>query len=449
MNRPNILYIHSHDTGRYIQPYGHAVETPRLQQLAEEGVLFRQAFAAAPTCTPSRAGLLTGQYPHSAGMFGLAHRGFSLRDYRQHLVHTLGQAGYYTALVGVQHVAPQTTTIGYDQTRVQDSPAPHTVPGEAEFLQNAPPATEVVAAAVDFLNNVPARPFFLAVGFYETHREFPKPAGPDESRFCLPPPGLPDTPETRQDMAGFKASVRLLDQSIGAVLDALAANGLADETLVICTTDHGLAFPGMKCTLTDHGLGVLLILRGPGGFGGGQLCEAMVSQIDLFPTLCELLTIEPPAWLQGRSLMPLLRGEAEQIHEEIFAEINFHAAYEPQRAVRTPRWKYIRRFDGRQKPVLPNTDDSPSKEVWLRHGWQSRPVAAEQLYDLIFDPTESCNLAGEPGLAGVLADMRHRLERWMQATADPLLTGPISPPAKAQFNDPDGLSPGEPALVAP
>ena len=103
MTPPNILYLHSHDTGRYVQPYGYAVPTPRIQGLAEEGVLFRQAFCAASTCSASRACLLTGQYAHSNGMLGLAHRGWSLNDYRHHMVHTLReQAGYHSVLVGEQ-----------------------------------------------------------------------------------------------------------------------------------------------------------------------------------------------------------------------------------------------------------------------------------------------------------------------------------------------------------
>ena len=105
MDRPNILYLHSHDTGRYIQPYGHNVPTPNLQVLAEQGVLFRQSFCAGPTCSPSRACLVTGMWPHSSGMIGLAHRGFALNDYTQHIVHTMRQAGYHSTLIGVQHVA--------------------------------------------------------------------------------------------------------------------------------------------------------------------------------------------------------------------------------------------------------------------------------------------------------------------------------------------------------
>src|SRR5690242_16661150 len=116
MPTPNILYIHSHDTGRYIQPYGHAVPTPHLQRLAEQGVLFRKAFSAAPTCSPSRAALLTGQAPHSSGTMGLAHLGFALYDYRQHILHTLRQAGYQSVLVGMQHLVPQQeiSKLGYD-----------------------------------------------------------------------------------------------------------------------------------------------------------------------------------------------------------------------------------------------------------------------------------------------------------------------------------------------
>lgn len=118
---------------------------------------------------------------------------------------------------------------------------------------------------------------------------------------------------------------------IGTVLQALEDAGLAENTIVICTTDHGIAFPGMKCNLTDHGIGVMLIMRGPGGFAGGAVCDAMVSHVDVFPSVCELLTIHPPQWLEGRSFLPIIRGETAEVNEEVFAEVTYHAAYEPQR----------------------------------------------------------------------------------------------------------------------
>src|SRR5713226_42254 len=117
-DRPNILYLHSHDTGRYIEPYGYEVPAPNLKKLAESGVMFRHAYNAAPTCSPSRASLLTGHCPHNNGMFGLAHRGFGLNDYKRHILHTLRPAGYYSALFGVQHVARKPETIGYDKTQM-------------------------------------------------------------------------------------------------------------------------------------------------------------------------------------------------------------------------------------------------------------------------------------------------------------------------------------------
>ena len=435
MNHPNILYIHSHDTGRYVQPYGHSVSTPNIQQLAEEGVLFRQAFCAGATCSPSRAALLTGQCAHAGGMLGLAHRGrgwFSLKDYTQHIINTLRPCGYHSALAGIQHISEDPTVIGYDEIL------------DVKGGSGRQPAV----AAVDFLSSAPAEPFFLSVGFVETHRLlgaadmlFTDDGSTCDARYCSPPPPLPDTPETRRDMASFNASAEHLDRDMGAVLDSLDANSLRDNTLVICTTDHGIAFPQMKCNLTDHGTGVMLIMRGPDGFAGGRVCDAMVSHIDVFPTICELLGIDRPDWLTGRSMMPLIRGEAEEINEEIFAEVTFHAAYEPQRSVRTKRWKYIRRYDGRTRPVLPNCDDGPSKNVLLEHGWQERDVAAEQLYDLVFDPNEAHNLAGRESTKAVLAEMSSRLDRWMQKTDDPLLKPqPPKAPSGTKLNDPDAIS---------
>lgn len=434
LKRPNILYIHSHDTGRYVQPYGHAIPTPNIQKFAEQGTLFRQAFCGAPTCSPSRACLLTGQNAHASGMLGLAHRGFTLKDYRQHLVQTLSQAGYASALIGVQHVAPsdQVEQIGYDEI----VPLPDRM------------TPTVAGAAATWLASAPAKPFFLDVGFYATHRTFPEPDPPDDPRYCLPPAPLPDTPQTRYDMAAFKTLAHQLDDGVGQVLRALGEAHLAENTLVICTTDHGIAFPSMKCNLTDHGIGVMLIMRGPGGFTGGAVCDAMVSHLDIFPTLCDLLKISPPSWLEGTSLLPLIQGIAERIHEEIFAEVTFHAAYEPQRAVRTNRWKYIRRFIAQVSPVLPNCDDGPSKDLWLAHGWRDKGDSSEQLYDLLFDPCEMHNVASDPAAAVALADMRTRLDRWMRKTSDPLLTGPVPAPPDAIVNDARGLSPKEKPNIA-
>ncbi len=428
MQRPNIVYLHSHDTGRYIQPYGHAIATPNMQRLAEQGVLFRQAFCAAPTCSPSRAALLSGRSPHSIGMLGLAHGGWSMADYSRHLVNILRQqAGYHSVLAGVQHVAKDAQVIGYDE------------------LPNPQRAQDPCIVARQFLDSAPTQPFFLDVGFSLTHRTktggksyHNGPMSPTgDPRYVRPPAPLPDTPSTREDVADFMVAAQRLDQAYGVVLAALEQNGLADNTLVICTTDHGIAFPGMKCNLTDHGMGVLLIMRGPGGFAGGKVIDAMVSHLDVLPTLCELLNIEGPSGLEGNSMMPLIRGERDEVNEEIFGEVTYHSSYEPMRAVRTQRWKYIKRFDQRRVPTLPHCDASVSKTQWIERGWQERPVAAEALYDLMFDPNEANNLAGDSAHADIAAEMGERLERWMHRTGDPLLKGPVPLVPGGRCRDPD------------
>ena len=434
MDRPNILYLHSHDTGRYIQPYGHAVPTPNLQRLAEEGVLFRQAYCANPTCSPSRAALLTGQCPHTNGMTGLTNRGpWALKDPDHHLLYTLREAGYRSYLAGLQHIAVKKEDIGYDAIIYEGY----------HWVEN------VLKAAAEFLRGRPQGPFFLDCGFGLTHRPFKDLAPADDPRYTLPPAPLPDTPETREDMARFTTKARALDAAYGVVLGALQEGGLSGDTLVICTTDHGIAFPTMKCNLTDHGIGVMLIMRGPGGFTGGKAVDALVSQLDIYPTVCELLGMERPAWLEGTSLMPVIRGEAAEVNEAIFAEVNYHAIYEPMRAVRTKRWKYIRRYGDRLRAAPANCDDSLSKSVLLANGWRERTHAREELHDLIFDPNEACNRAADPACSEPLAEMRARLDAWMARTDDPLLRGPVPAPSGAKLNDPEATSPNEPLTQMP
>jgi arylsulfatase A-like enzyme len=422
MNRahPNILYLHSHDTGRYVQPYGHQVLMPNVQALADQGVLFRQAFCAAPTCSASRACLLTGQYGQSNGMLGLAHRGWSLRDYSHHIVHTLRDAGYSSVLIGEQHISKDPEAIGFDEV----------------FKIPTTRVETVAPLAMEVLRRRRNGPLFLSVGFFETHREFLGPGSLRDVHYSQVPPNLPDTPEVRADMAGFKASARSLDHGVGLVLNALDETGMGDDTLVIFTTDHGMPFPGAKATLYDRGLGVMLILRGPNPFDGGRVIDSLVSHIDLFPTVCDFLGLDRPPFLQGVSLVPLLRGEVPAVREEIFAGSTWHAAYEPQRAVRTTRHKYIRRWGEKRTPVLPNTDDGPSKDLLLRYGWAEREIPREQLFDLVFDPNEANNLASDPGHEGTLSELRERLERWMRETDDPLLSGQVDPPQGVEVNDP-------------
>ncbi|MEM6333773.1 MAG: sulfatase [Planctomycetota bacterium] len=410
---PNIVYIHSHDTGRYIQPYGYAVKTPRLQRFAEQGVLFRNAFTVNPTCSPSRSALLCGTYPHENGMIGLAHRGARLNNADDHLVATLKPAGYRTARVGVQHVAHG------------DGPWP----AYDEVLEtDGHRAASIVEQARAFVNRPHDKPFFLACGFFETHRykrlhHRDEDGAQGDARYVRPPAGLPDTPQTRTDFADYAEAANELDGHMGAVIEAIDAAGLGENTLVIVTTDHGVAFPGMKCSLSDRGQGVMLMMRGPGGFDGGRVVDPMVTHLDVFPTICDVAGIDAPARLRGKSLRPLASGTVDRLHEATFGTVNFHAAYEPKRAIRTERYRYVKRLDARPHQVLPNCDDGPSKEELLASGWGQRLQAEESLYDLVFDPQEACNLAGDAAYDEVLADLRGKLDAWRRETNDPWLDG--------------------------
>ena len=353
----------------------------------------------------------------------------------------LRAAGYLTVLGGLQHIAPKAEMIGYDRL----------LPHRSTW------AKDVTPAVVSFIKSKPKTPFFLDCGFFETHRRFDKADSygyPDETplddpNYIIPPATLPDTPKTRKDMAGFHAFARILDNAVGEILSALEEAGLAENTLIISTTDHGIAFPQMKCCLKDRGWGVSLIMRGPGPFKAGTACDSLVSHLDIFPTICDYLQIEAPSWLEGKSILPVLRGEKQDVNDEVFAEVNWHTAYEPKRAVRTARWKFTKRFDGRTRDVLGNCDGGLSKNYWVKHGWKDAELEQEEaLYDLVFDPAEHNNLANDQKHREDLADMRQRLRTWMVRTNDPVLKGPIPLPADARERSPD--DPGrivEPASI--
>ena len=444
----NILYLHTHDTGRFIQPYGHAIPTPNLMGLAQEGVLFRNCYSAAPTCSPSRSAMLTGMNPHAAGMVGLAHRGFSLKDPHQHLAHFLAENGYETVLCGEQHeiASGREKELGYSQVLRADVPrlGNATITPQQEYERRETRDYANVGLAAGYLRQPKTRSFFLSVGLNATHFDLPEPASDINPNYIQPPPTLPDIAITRRDMAGFHTLARQADRCFGLVLEALQQSPYVDDTLVLYTTDHGIAFPWMKCTLYDTGIGVALILRFPSRKYAGRVQDALVSHLDVFPTLCDIAGLPAPDRLEGHSLLPLINGQVDRVREEIFAEVTYHAAYEPMRCIRTERYKYIRYFDDFAGTVKPNIDWSPSKDFLLENGLMERPRdPAEMLFDLYFDPAERNNLAGDPRCAGVRHDLVNRLQRWMEATDDPLMQGYVPKPAGAIANRKDGLHPFE------
>lgn len=426
---PNVVIVHTDDTGQYIEPYGHDVPTPNLQEMAEEGVCFRNAFCAAPTCSPSRGAMLSGQAPHSNGLIGLTHRGFAMDNYGQHLVRHLSRNGFETALCGQQHEAetPERATrekLGYDVL-------PEDPGADGSFVAPHERAERDYAnarAAAEYVRSDPDEPYFLSLGLYNTHREFPTDDLAVDPDYVRPPDPIQDVPAAREDMAGYVTAAGFVDDCIGHVLDALRDSGALDDTLVLFTTDHGLPFPDMKCNLFDGGIAVSLLARFPDRWRGVTR-DALVSQIDLYPTLCECLGVETPDWVQGHSVLPLLRGETDAVRDAVFSEVTYHAAYEPKRAVRTERYKYIRRFDAEYETyVLANVDDSPLKRYLLERGLGDRHRPREALYDLAFDPNERENLVDDPAYEAVYDDLSNRLETWMVDTGDPLVEESVPKP---------------------
>lgn len=442
----NIVYLHTHDSGRFLDPANSPVALPGIESLAREAATFRNVFCAAPTCSPSRSALLTGSYPHENGMTGLAHRGFRLRSYEHHLARVLGAAGFETALCGVQHIAPDKHEIGYDRILDEEEDYFRARPGDPWTANPWDWDRKNADLVAEFLCEKHERPFFLSFGLFSTHRPFPAPQAETPPRLHHEPPApLPDMPETREDMEGFLTSLRIADEVIGRVVEALRSCDTWDDTAVLLTTDHGPAFPRMKCTLHDGGTRVATILRIPGIADDGRVEGALISQLDLYPTLCELAEAPVRSEVRGHSLLPVLGGQTRSVRRAAYSEINYHAVYDPARTVRTERYRLIRHYGGNSARLPANVDDSPSKKVAAEAGYFDPGRPAEELFDLLNDPLERVNLLAGDRTHDAHGELATLLDEWMQETGDPLLTGVVPRPAGSRLNQQDAWSPTEPA----
>ncbi len=401
--------------GRWIQPYGHPVQTPHFSAFANEALVFRKAFCAAPTCSPSRAAMLTGMSPHCVNMLGLSHRGFGPVDGSRHLAGYLRENGYHTILAGIQHETTEDgiPDLGYNE-RIK-STLSNTDPAAPD-----PDTARILAERLR--GQLPEAPLFVSFGTFMPHRKFPERAPEDAPERLTPPFPVSDTPEGRLDFASFRAAVRVADEAFGCLVDALKETGRWEKAVVIATTDHGPAFPGMKCTLHDTGIGVTFMIKHANTTGAGTT-DSLVSHVDLFPTLCDLAGIDRPGGLQGLSLTRVLENPDTEVRKDLFAEVTYHAAYQPMRAIRTSRYKLIRHFDPeRLRPVLANVDEGLERERLLASGWEDLVGEPIELYDLAVDPFETRNLVNDPAFHAVRDDLLSRLNTWMQETSDPLVS---------------------------
>jgi len=421
----NLLHIICHDAGRHLGCYGRAdVPSPNLDRLAGEGVRFANCFTVSPPCSPARGALMTGRYAHSNGQVGLAHRGFELPENQRTITDYLNEAGYLTANIGLQHERKDPTKNRYQHDEHESN--------HCEVV------AEKVVAFLEQQAKQAGPPFYLNAGFSEVHLPFDRAEyTPGDPARVSVPGWLPDNEGVREELARFNGAIGLMDQAVGTILAGLERTGLSENTLVMFTTDHGMAFPRAKGMLYDPGIGVALMMRMPPGRGPqGLAVHDIISSIDIAPTLLEAAGVSIPETIQGRSFLGLLTGGAYEPRLSLFAEKNYHDSYDPIRCVRTGRLKYLRNFERRRKIVLASDQkrSSAAREMWP---WVEEAREPEELYDLEADPYEMNNLAGEDDMKAVLEDLRGQLERWMEETGDPLLAGPVAAPEGARVDAPD------------
>ena len=427
--RPNLVLLlsddHPHD---HLASAGHPLlSTPHLDALAGNGVRFERAFTSTPICAAARATLLTGLSERAHG-YTFTRPPLS-EDLRSSSVPALlRDAGYRVGLVGKLGVR-----LGPDGVDgLFDSHVPGTLPYRT-MEGDQPHLTERNArSAVEFITADSSAPFCLFLWFQAPHaadgdpRQYIWPPELDslyeDSELPPLPPtsrpeffaGLPeflreslnrdrffwrfDTPEKRQQMTrGYLRLLTAMDRAVGRVTECLEQEGLSDSTVVLFTGDNGYflgerGFAG-KWTMHDRSIRIPLILHDPRlpARLRGVTSPALVSHLDIPPTLLELAGIEPPPRMQGRSLLPLLRGEPVTWREEVFTEHLWeHPRIPRTEGLRTDRWKYIRYLDHPEY---------------------------EELYDLQSDPHEAQNLAAAPEHAERLAELRSRCTAAARAAA--------------------------------
>jgi N-sulfoglucosamine sulfohydrolase len=427
--RPNILYCLGDD---YAWPhagvYGDkVVRTSTFDRVAREGVLFNHAFCAAPSCTPSRAAMLTGQAPHRLEEGGNLH-GFLPNKFKVY-PDLLEESGYCVGM----------TRKGWG-------------PGNVEaggWKRN--PAGPSFASFEAFLKNVPeGKPFCFWFGSNDPHRPYVQGTGLrsglrlEEVRV---PPIWPDTREVRSDILDYYFAVERFDREVGETLKLLEAAGGLDNTIVVITGDNGWPFPRAKANLYDAGTRQPLAVRWPARATGGRAVDDFINLADLAHTFLEAAGLRPLPEMTGRSFLGLLTGkEKPGQRTRTFMERERHANVRkgdlsyPARAIRTREFLYLRNFRPDRWPAgdpemyyavgpFGDCDASPTKDFILAHRTEARTTnyyelcfakrPGEELYDLARDPYQMMNVVEKPEYANAKMKLRAELDQWMNETADP------------------------------
>ncbi len=428
----NVVLLIADDLGFQLGCYGDKhIRTPNIDGLAKNGVRFTHAFAAVASCSPSRASLYSGRHTHDSGQYGLAHavHNFHSFDNVRSLPGLLKTNGYRTGIVGKIHVVPR-SVYPFDVEMVKG------LAGNRGMAQMGEQARQ-------FLHDCGDKPFALVVGFSDPHRsakgfgnENPY-RGVKEVRYepgdVTVPYFLSDKAEVRRELTEYYQSISRLDQGVGFILDALKETKHAGDTLILFLSDNGPPFPGAKTTLYDGGVHLPLIVSSPAQKRRGGTNNAMVSWIDVLPTILDWTGTKGTPALTGRSVLSILDEESPKGWDVVYGSHQCHEVtmYYPMRMIRTRTHKYLRNLA--HKLDYPFASDLYNSLTWqgiLQRGDKTmgdrnvesflhRPL--EELYDLERDPHELKNVAAEPAYAEVLKDLRQRLKAWQAKTRDPWL----------------------------
>lgn len=429
--RPNILLFIADDWSYpHAGAYGDkVVKTPNFDRIAREGTLFTNAYCASPSCTPSRASLLTGR-----------------------AVHQLAEGGNLWSFLPSKFAAypDLLEASGYfvGHTRKGWGPGDFKAGGRTRN-----PAGPQFKDFTEFFRQAPKdKPFCFWFGTQDPHRPYEKDAGLKaglKPEHVVVPPHLPDTPEVRRDILDYYYEVERLDRDLGDVIKTLEAAEQLDNTLIVVTADNGMPFPRAKANLYGFGTRVPLAARWPAKVKAGQIRNDFVVLTDLAPTFLDATGQQIPAELTGRSVMPLLAGKQQAGRAQVFLERERHANVRrgdlsyPVRAVRTKDFLYLRNLRPDRWPAgdpelyfavgpFGDIDDGPTKQLLLARrddavigkffalATAKRP--AEELYDLRRDPGELHNVADKAAYASVKKQLRATLDKWMRETGDPRAT---------------------------
>jgi N-sulfoglucosamine sulfohydrolase len=410
--RPNFVILIADDLGwNDLGAYGNRdVQTPRIDQLARQGLQFSQAFLTTSSCSASRASILSGRYPHSNG---LVHLHQALPADQRTVAAYLGEAGYFTAAAGKWHIG---TSAKEDFDRVVDD---REGSGTGHWL--------------DLLRSRPSeRSFFLWLGSRDPHR--PSDGGQEfRDRYQLPlqlPEGFVDGPGVQQELLDYYLEISRFDHDVGRVVDELERQGVLDSTLVIVMSDNGRPFHRAKLTLYDDGIKTPLIMAWPEGIRAAGHYRHLVSSIDLAPTLLELAGLEVPASMQGHSLVPAIWDREARIRDYVFAERNWHGKNAHERAVRSTEFLYKEN----QFPLhgdCTRTQFSQSEAYRALDAARRRGELDEvgracfraerertELFAASFDGIDYRNLAADPEYREVRAELKRELDGWRESTGD-------------------------------